>query len=66
MENEKCPCCPKHCDKNSINCGKGKSYFSVGNTQETLVKNVEKHHAHHRHHDKKEKHYNNENKNAQF
>jgi len=42
------------------------SYFSVGNTQETLVKNVEKHHAHHRHHDKKEKHYNNENKNAQF
>lgn len=66
MENEKCPCCPNHCDKNSLNCGKGKSYFSVGNTQETLVKNVEKHHAHHRHHDKKEKHYNNENKNAQF
>lgn len=29
MENtNKCPCCPNHCDRNNLQCGKGEAYFS--------------------------------------
>lgn len=28
MENEKCPCCPNHCEKDNLSCGKGREYFN--------------------------------------
>lgn len=64
MNNEKCPCCPNHCGKNSLKCEKGKAYFSqdVPNSQKS---NDEFHHNHHRNHHKEHKHFSNENKNAQ-
>ena len=27
MSNEKCPCSPNHCDKDNLNCGRGRDYF---------------------------------------
>lgn len=27
MESKKCPCCPNHCDKESLSCGRGEEYF---------------------------------------
>lgn len=27
MESEKCPCCPNHCDKENLSCGRGEEYF---------------------------------------
>lgn len=28
MEQEKCPCCPNHCPKDDLGCGRGKEHFS--------------------------------------
>ena len=31
MKDEKnCPCCPNHCEVNSLRCGRGREYFSQG------------------------------------
>jgi hypothetical protein len=28
MSEEKCPCCPNHCSKDNLGCGRGKNYFN--------------------------------------
>lgn len=28
MNEEKCPCCSNHCQKDSLGCGRGKEYFN--------------------------------------
>lgn len=28
MNNDKCPCCPNHCDKDNLSCGRGREYFN--------------------------------------
>ncbi len=28
MNQENCPCCPNHCQKDNLGCGRGKDYFS--------------------------------------
>lgn len=34
MKEENCPCCPNHCDKENLSCGRGREYFS-GSTKNT-------------------------------
>lgn len=60
MENtNKCPCCPHHCDKNNLQCGKGEAYFNGQATsasehshnhheRRNYDHHGEKHHGHHR------------------
>lgn len=31
MNNSNCPCCPNHCSKDNLSCGRGKEYFSNSN-----------------------------------
>lgn len=31
MNIENCPCCPKHCQKSNLNCGRGEEYFKQNN-----------------------------------
>lgn len=40
-EEKNCPCCPNHCDVNSLSCRRGREYF---NSNSDEVKN---HHDHH-------------------
>lgn len=28
MQSEKCPCCPNHCEKDNLSCGRGEDYFN--------------------------------------
>jgi hypothetical protein len=28
MNQENCPCCPNHCPKDNLGCGRGKDYFN--------------------------------------
>ena len=28
MNQENCPCCPNHCQKDNLGCGRGKEYFN--------------------------------------
>lgn len=28
MKEEKCPCCPNHCEKDNLGCGRGRDYFN--------------------------------------
>jgi hypothetical protein len=28
LNNEKCPCCPNHCEKDNLGCGRGRDYFN--------------------------------------
>lgn len=28
MNEEKCPCCPNHCEKDNLGCGRGRNYFN--------------------------------------
>lgn len=28
MNSENCPCCPNHCEKDNLRCGKGRDYFN--------------------------------------
>lgn len=28
MNNENCPCCPNHCSKDNLSCGRGREYFN--------------------------------------
>lgn len=28
MKEEKCPCCPNHCLKDNLGCGRGRNYFN--------------------------------------
>lgn len=34
MSQENCPCCPNHCPKDNLSCGRGRAYFSGENTTE--------------------------------
>lgn len=43
MEEEKCPCCPNHCEKDHLGCGCGKDYFSNSHSNsepKTLIEQV--------------------------
>jgi hypothetical protein len=31
MNEEKCPCCPNHCLKDNLGCGRGRDYFNNQN-----------------------------------
>ena len=32
MNQENCPCCPNHCAKDNLGCGRGREYFSSADT----------------------------------
>ena len=32
MNQENCPCCPNHCSKDNLGCGRGKEYFENQDT----------------------------------
>ncbi len=32
MNQENCPCCPNHCSKDNLRCGRGKEYFANQDT----------------------------------
>lgn len=34
MNNETCPCCPNHCLKSNLSCGRGREYFNNKNIEE--------------------------------
>lgn len=34
MSDERCPCCPNHCDKDNLSCHRGQEYFNNPNTKE--------------------------------
>lgn len=34
MKEENCPCCPNHCDKENLNCWRGREYFGSTNRQD--------------------------------
>jgi len=43
MNSENCPCCPNHCQKENLGCGRGKEYFSnqdASNEPKSLSKQV--------------------------
>lgn len=44
MEEEKCPCCPNHCDVNSLSCGKGREYFktNIDNITNNQINHIDK------------------------
>lgn len=35
MKEENCPCCPNHCPKDNLSCGRGMSHFSDEATEST-------------------------------
>lgn len=56
MEEEKCPCCPNHCEKENLSCGRGKDYFEGNNAEpeeisEKVLRDLKKcgHFLHHNH-----------------
>ncbi len=62
MNEEKCPCCPNHCDKKNLSCGRGMDYFNGENQeeaktiQEQILMDLRKcgHYLHHNKEAKKE------------
>lgn len=39
MNNEKCPCCHNHCDKDNLSCSRGIEYFNKEDNSEQLTIN---------------------------
>lgn len=40
MNHEQCPCCPNHCEKNNLGCGRGKEYFDSNKEPKTIEEQV--------------------------
>ncbi len=49
-EQQICPCCPNHCTKENLNCGRGKNYFRITEQESTTTENY-LHDENHFHHD---------------
>lgn len=37
MSTENCPCCPNHCPKDNLGCGRGREYFSNLNNEQKPI-----------------------------
>lgn len=42
MNQENCPCCPNHCAKDNLSCGRGREHFSKGNANNVAKSMPEK------------------------
>lgn len=44
MPEEKCPCCPNHCDKDNLSCNRGREYFKGSNhkndTEDSVINKI--------------------------